>query len=123
MAEIGYTDIEGENWQAVLVPAGTPKEVITLLNQEVIKIVMLPESRSAWQCSASSRLPIRPVRALSKSGRKLPNGPKLSEQPTSRRSEFHPACQGFKCSWRATRLRSYPRAEPPAPPGRSRANV
>jgi tripartite-type tricarboxylate transporter receptor subunit TctC len=43
MAEVGYTDIEGENWQAVLVPAGTPKEVITLLNQEVIKIVMLPD--------------------------------------------------------------------------------
>jgi tripartite-type tricarboxylate transporter receptor subunit TctC len=43
MAEVGYTDIEGENWQAVLVPAGTPKEIITLLNQEIIKIVMLPD--------------------------------------------------------------------------------
>src|SRR5262245_37141344 len=43
MAEVGYTDIEGENWQAILVPAGTPKEVITLLNQEVIKVVMLPD--------------------------------------------------------------------------------
>jgi hypothetical protein len=31
--------------------------------------------------------------------------------------------QGFKCSGRATRLRSYPRAGPPVPPGRSRANV
>ena len=43
MAEVGYTDIEGENWHAVLVPTGTPKELITLLNQDVIKIVMLPE--------------------------------------------------------------------------------
>ena len=33
------------------------------------------------------------------------------------------AAKDFKCSGRATRLRSYPRAEPPVPPDRSRANA
>jgi tripartite-type tricarboxylate transporter receptor subunit TctC len=42
-AEAGYPDIAGDNWQAVVVPAGTPKEVIALLNCEIVKIVGLPE--------------------------------------------------------------------------------
>ena len=33
MAEAGYPDIIGESWFAIFVPAGTPKEVIALLNQ------------------------------------------------------------------------------------------
>src|SRR5262245_65769285 len=32
MAETGYSDIEGEAWFAVIVPARTPKEIITLLH-------------------------------------------------------------------------------------------
>ena len=87
MAEIGYTDIEGENWQAVLVPAGTPKEITLCSIRRSSKLSCCLTSRSAWLSSASSRLPIRPVRVLSKSGRKLPNGQKLSERPTSRRSK------------------------------------
>ncbi len=43
MAEAGYPDIEGDNWQGVLVPAGTPKEIITLLHRQLVKIIALPE--------------------------------------------------------------------------------
>ena len=43
MAEAGYPDIEGDAWYAVVVPAGTPKEIIALLHREIVKIVMLPE--------------------------------------------------------------------------------
>src|SRR5205814_3590772 len=39
MADAGYSDILGENWFGVLVPAGTPREIITLLNREIVKIV------------------------------------------------------------------------------------
>jgi tripartite-type tricarboxylate transporter receptor subunit TctC len=42
MAEIGYPHIEGEAWFAVIVPARTPKEIITLLHQEVVKLIALP---------------------------------------------------------------------------------
>jgi tripartite-type tricarboxylate transporter receptor subunit TctC len=35
MAEAGYPDIVGDNWVGVLVPAGTPKEVTSLLHCEI----------------------------------------------------------------------------------------
>jgi tripartite-type tricarboxylate transporter receptor subunit TctC len=43
MAESGYPDIEGENWFAFIVPAGTPKEIVTLLHREIVKIVALAD--------------------------------------------------------------------------------
>jgi tripartite-type tricarboxylate transporter receptor subunit TctC len=43
MAEAGYADIEGENWQAFLVPAGTPKEIIIVLHREIMAIIALPD--------------------------------------------------------------------------------
>ena len=45
MAEAGYPNIEGDSWVGVLVPAGTPKEVITTLHRELVKIIVLPEMR------------------------------------------------------------------------------
>jgi tripartite-type tricarboxylate transporter receptor subunit TctC len=43
MAEAGYPEIEGEGWFAFIVPAGTPKEISTLLNREIIKLIALPD--------------------------------------------------------------------------------
>ena len=43
MAEAGFPDIEGENWFAFIVPAGTPKEIVTLLYREIAAIVALPD--------------------------------------------------------------------------------
>ena len=45
MAEAGYPDIEGDSWVGVLVPAGTPKEIITLLNREIVTIISQPDMR------------------------------------------------------------------------------
>jgi tripartite-type tricarboxylate transporter receptor subunit TctC len=45
MAEADYPDIEGEAWFAVIVPAKTPKEIITLLHQEVVKLIALPDMK------------------------------------------------------------------------------
>jgi tripartite-type tricarboxylate transporter receptor subunit TctC len=42
MAEAGYPDIEGEAWFAVIVPARTPREIITLLHREIVEIIALP---------------------------------------------------------------------------------
>jgi tripartite-type tricarboxylate transporter receptor subunit TctC len=39
MTEAGYPDIEGEAWFAVIVPAGTPREIITLLHREIVAII------------------------------------------------------------------------------------
>jgi tripartite-type tricarboxylate transporter receptor subunit TctC len=45
MAEAGYPDVEGESWFVVVVPAGTPTEIITLLHRDIAKIIMLPDMK------------------------------------------------------------------------------
>ena len=43
MAQAGYPNIQGDSWVGVLVPAGAPKEVITSLHRELVKILALPD--------------------------------------------------------------------------------
>jgi tripartite-type tricarboxylate transporter receptor subunit TctC len=38
-AEAGYPDIEGDGWVGVFAPAGTPKEIVTSLHREIVKII------------------------------------------------------------------------------------
>jgi tripartite-type tricarboxylate transporter receptor subunit TctC len=45
MAEAGYPAIEGDAWFAVLVPAGTPKEIVTLLNRAIIEMMARSEMK------------------------------------------------------------------------------
>ena len=45
MTDAGYPDIEGDTWVGVLAPAGTPTEVISLVNREIVRIVAVPEMR------------------------------------------------------------------------------
>jgi tripartite-type tricarboxylate transporter receptor subunit TctC len=37
MAEAGYPEIDGETWFTVVVPAGTPKDIIARLHSEIVK--------------------------------------------------------------------------------------
>jgi len=43
--EVGYPDVTGDNWQGLVVPAGTPKQIIAFLHGEIVKIVALPDIR------------------------------------------------------------------------------
>jgi tripartite-type tricarboxylate transporter receptor subunit TctC len=45
ISEAGFPDIEGDSWVGVLVPAGTPKDVISLLHREIVAIITEPETR------------------------------------------------------------------------------
>jgi len=56
VAEAGYPDIDVENWYGFLVPARTPKQIVTMLNREVVKIITLPEIKARF-----STLGIEPV--------------------------------------------------------------
>jgi tripartite-type tricarboxylate transporter receptor subunit TctC len=47
MAEAGYPQIVGESWVGVLVPAGTPKDIITLLQRVIARIIAQPDMKSA----------------------------------------------------------------------------
>ena len=46
MTEAGYPQIEGDSWVGVLVPAGTPKDIINLLNGEIVKIMAMPDMQA-----------------------------------------------------------------------------
>jgi tripartite-type tricarboxylate transporter receptor subunit TctC len=45
MAEAGYPDIKGESWFAVVVPAGAPKDIVALLNREIVSSIALPDMK------------------------------------------------------------------------------
>lgn len=47
-AEAGLPGVEAKGWQGIFVPAGTPKEVIARLHQELARIFSLPEIRDPW---------------------------------------------------------------------------
>lgn len=48
MAEAGVAGLELEDWAAILVPAGTPNEVVLRLNDEIGKVVNSADIRSRW---------------------------------------------------------------------------
>jgi tripartite-type tricarboxylate transporter receptor subunit TctC len=43
IAEAGYPGLDGEAWEGIFVPAGTPQNIITLLNQQTDALLALPE--------------------------------------------------------------------------------
>jgi tripartite-type tricarboxylate transporter receptor subunit TctC len=45
MTEAGYAGIESDSWVGLLVPVGTPKEIIALLNREVVAILSQPDMK------------------------------------------------------------------------------
>jgi tripartite-type tricarboxylate transporter receptor subunit TctC len=45
MEEAGFPRINGDSWVGVLVPAGTPKEIIALLQREIAKALALPDMK------------------------------------------------------------------------------
>lgn len=46
MTEAGYPEIEGDSWVGVLAPAGTPKDIISLLHREIVRIIALPDMKT-----------------------------------------------------------------------------
>src|SRR5499433_3880258 len=45
MAEAGYPEIEGDGWVGILVPAGTPADIIAILYRESAKILAQPDMK------------------------------------------------------------------------------
>jgi tripartite-type tricarboxylate transporter receptor subunit TctC len=43
MAEAGVADEESETMQGIFLPAGTPKEIVDLLNREIAKAMAMPD--------------------------------------------------------------------------------
>ena len=49
IAEGGVPGYESENWFGLFAPAKTPKHIITLLNEALVKVVRAPETRSQFE--------------------------------------------------------------------------
>jgi tripartite-type tricarboxylate transporter receptor subunit TctC len=49
MAEAGYSGQEAETLLLVLVPAATPKEIVALLNHEIVKIIAQPDVKKRFE--------------------------------------------------------------------------
>jgi tripartite-type tricarboxylate transporter receptor subunit TctC len=45
-AETGYPAVAGDNWQGLVVPAGTPKAAIDFIHRELVAIMALPDVRA-----------------------------------------------------------------------------
>ena len=45
VAESGVPGYEAQVWQSIVVPAGTPREIVVELNAELTRIMKLPETR------------------------------------------------------------------------------
>jgi len=48
LEEAGYPDQEGDTPQCILVPAGTPRAIIELLNREILRIIALPDVKEKF---------------------------------------------------------------------------
>jgi len=45
IAEAGYPELDGDAWVGVLVPTGTPPDIIALLHREIVKIIATPDMK------------------------------------------------------------------------------
>ena len=48
MVEAGFTDMSGEQWIGALAPAGTPKEIVALLQREIAKAAASPDLKERF---------------------------------------------------------------------------
>ncbi|MBV8320088.1 MAG: hypothetical protein JO049_05370 [Hyphomicrobiales bacterium] len=43
MTQAGYPEVAGESWFAVVVPAGTPRDIIALLQRDIAQAIIRPD--------------------------------------------------------------------------------
>ena len=47
VAELGYKDVDVSTWYGLFMPAGTPKDIVAIVNAEVNKLLAIPEMKAA----------------------------------------------------------------------------
>ncbi len=60
VAEAGIAGYKWDTWFGLLAPAKTPRAVIKKLNQEVNRILVLPDVRDRWNAMGAEAIPIAP---------------------------------------------------------------
>ena len=60
ISEAGVPGYRWETWFGLLAPAKTPRPIVAKLNQEVTRILSLPESKERWTTLGADPVPIAP---------------------------------------------------------------
>ena len=60
IAEAGLAGFEVKSWNGVVVPAGTPKEIIARLNSEIVRILRQPDLREKFLVQGVELVPTTP---------------------------------------------------------------
>ena len=60
VAEAGVPGYQWQTWFGLLAPAKTPRPIVAKLNQEVSRILNLPESKERWNALGADPVPIAP---------------------------------------------------------------
>jgi tripartite-type tricarboxylate transporter receptor subunit TctC len=71
MTEAGYPEVEGESWFTVVVPAGTPKEIIALLHREIVGAIARPEMKERLATLGYAPLSTTPAEAAAQFSREM----------------------------------------------------
>jgi tripartite-type tricarboxylate transporter receptor subunit TctC len=48
IAAAGYPGLDGDGWVGALFPAGTPKDIVTLINREIARIITVPDVKERF---------------------------------------------------------------------------
>ena len=60
IAEAGIPEYNATIWIGVMVPAGTPKPIVELLNREINKILARPDIKESWQRQGANTMIMTP---------------------------------------------------------------
>src|SRR5881396_1532040 len=60
LAEAGIPGYDATIWIGVMAPAGTPKEIVDLLNREINKILMRPDIQQSWRRQGANTMVMQP---------------------------------------------------------------
>ena len=60
LSEAGVPGYEATIWIGVMVPAGTPQPIVTLLNTEINKILARPDVNEAWEKQGAAPMIMKP---------------------------------------------------------------
>jgi tripartite-type tricarboxylate transporter receptor subunit TctC len=77
LAESGLPGYEATNWYGVMVPAKTPRDIVTKLNAELTRILQLPDVKSRFQDEGGEVTPTTPEQFAAFIARELPKWAKI----------------------------------------------
>jgi tripartite-type tricarboxylate transporter receptor subunit TctC len=60
IAEAGIPQYNATIWIGVMAPAGTPKEIVDLLNREINKILLRPDIKESWRRQGANTMVMTP---------------------------------------------------------------